>query len=44
VDLINELVEICAQTNGEVDFVEDIPVLSKIGHMAALLRYKSWDI
>jgi len=44
VDLINEIVEICAKINAEVDFVEDIPVLSKIGDMAALLRYKTWEV
>lgn len=40
VDLVNEIIEICAITGADVDFVTDIPVLSKIGDMAALLRYK----
>lgn len=44
VDLVNEIVEICAQINSEVDFADDIPALSKIGDMAALLRYRPVEV
>jgi len=38
-DLINELVELLALSSAETEFVDPIPGLSEIGHIAALLRY-----
>lgn len=39
VDLVNELVELMAQTSAEVEFTDPIPGLSDVGGVAALLRY-----
>ena len=39
VDLVNELVELMAQTSAEVDFVDPFDGLAEVGHVAALLRY-----
>jgi peptide chain release factor subunit 1 len=39
VDLVNELVELAAQTSADVDFVDPFDGLAEVGHVAALLRY-----
>jgi peptide subunit release factor 1 (eRF1) len=39
VDLINELVELLAQTSAETDFTDPSEALTEVGHVAALLRY-----
>jgi len=39
VDLVNELVELLAQTSAEADFTDPFDALAEVGHVAALLRY-----
>jgi peptide subunit release factor 1 (eRF1) len=39
VDLVDALTRQVELTSGEVDYVDEIPGLSKVGHVAALLRY-----
>jgi peptide subunit release factor 1 (eRF1) len=39
VDLINELVELLAQTSAEANFTDSFKALEEVGHVAALLRY-----
>lgn len=39
VDLVDELVRLVEQTSGEVDFVDEIPGLTKVGGVAAMLRW-----
>lgn len=39
VDLVDELVRLVEQTSGEVDFVHEIPGLTKVGGVAAMLRW-----
>jgi peptide subunit release factor 1 (eRF1) len=39
VDLVNELVELLAQTSAEADFTDPSDALTEVGHVAALLRY-----
>lgn len=39
VDPLNELIEILASTSAEVDLADEIPELSEVGGIAALLRY-----
>lgn len=39
VDLVNELVELLAQTSAEADFTDPFDALADVGHVAALLRY-----
>jgi peptide subunit release factor 1 (eRF1) len=39
VDLVNKLATLCVNSSAEIDFVDPIPGLEKVHHMAALLRY-----
>lgn len=39
IDLVDEVVRRVTRTGGEVDFVDEIPALSEVGDMAALLRW-----
>ncbi len=39
VDLVNELVELAAQTSAAVEFADAFPALEEVGGVAALLRY-----
>ena len=39
IDLVNELTRLVETTSADVDFVDPVPGLSKVGHVAALLRY-----
>lgn len=39
VDLVNELVELTARTSARTEFVDPLPGLAELGHVAALLRW-----